>query len=106
MLKSSGYSSAKYSIGIKLKEFSIFTGDKNFERIKQIADDQGTGGGRSLLTFKVAKIEGFSLFCDWQDVDVPGNGGIDLAALQKQTEDGRDKKSKKAAGNTKTQTYF
>jgi hypothetical protein len=103
MVKTAGQASSKFSIGIKLKEFSIFTGDSNFKRIKQIAAGQGQGGSQSPLTFKVAKIEGLSLFCDWKDVDAPENGGIDLAELQKP---GSEKKSKKATGSAGTPTYF
>ena len=36
------------------------------------------------LKYKVAKIEGFSLFCDWKDVKNPENGGVDLERLKKQ----------------------
>jgi hypothetical protein len=51
------------------------------------------------LTYKVAKIEGLSLFCDWKDVDAPENGGIDLAVLQRQAE-------AKRVADTGMSTYF
>ena len=34
-----------------------------------------------ILTFKTAKINGFSIFCDWEHVDLPENGGIDFILL-------------------------
>ena len=101
MAKTAGQASSKFSIGVKLQEFSVFTTDSASKRITQISD-QGKSG-RSPLTFKVAKIEGLSLFCDWQDVDAPANGGIDLDRLHKP---GPAKKAKKATGNTGPQTYF
>jgi hypothetical protein len=41
---------------------------------KDISDDDK-------LSFKVAKVEGFSIFCDWKDIDNQKNGGIDLKKL-------------------------
>ena len=33
------------------------------------------------LAFKKIQIKGFSIFCDWENVKNPKNGGIDIAAL-------------------------
>jgi len=49
----------------------------------------------------VALIEGFSIFCDWENVDDPINGGISLVKLNNtdllevsEDEDGSPKKKK------------
>ena len=73
----------KYAIGVKLKEFSVYTSDKHFHRLDQENmkhDEAGCAAdaGDSLLTFKVANIKGFSIFCDWDKIDAAKNGGIDL----------------------------
>jgi len=34
------------------------------------------------LTYKVAAIDGFSVFCDWHQIDLECNGGIDLKQLE------------------------
>ena len=33
------------------------------------------------LTYKVARIEGFSLFCDWEGIDSFETGGFDMKRL-------------------------
>ena len=85
----------KYAIGIKLKEFSVFTSDKHFHRLdqenaKHDKADCAADAGDSLLTFKVANIKGFSIFCDWDKIDTAENGGIDLKQLEN-IEDKADK---------------
>lgn len=47
-------------------------------------DESGKEKNNQILKFKVAKIEGFSIFCDWTDVKNPENGGVDLERLKKQ----------------------
>ena len=34
------------------------------------------------MTYKVAEIDGFSVFCDWHQIDLQCNGGIDLKQLE------------------------
>ena len=33
------------------------------------------------LTYKVLKLSGLSIFCDWEGIDEIGNGAIDLEKL-------------------------
>ena len=41
---------------------------------------------------------GFSFFCDWQDIDKPENGGIDVVRLiEEDKARGGEKKSQKVA---------
>jgi hypothetical protein len=65
-----------FSIGLKLKEFAIFTGDSDFKRLNQVIKDEDRY--KNPLTYKVARIEGFSLFCDWENKD----GGFDIQKLK------------------------
>ena len=69
-----------FSIGLKLKEFAIFTGDSDFKRLEQVIKDEDRH--KNPLTYKVARIEGFSLFCDWENQDQNQYGGFDLEKLQ------------------------
>jgi len=70
-----------------------------------------------LLTYKVATIEGFSIFCDWNKIDIRQNGGIDIDLLRDKTllPDSEDmkplmnlkkEKLKKKIMNTRGQAYF
>ena len=56
--------SRKYSLGLKLKSFTIFTGDSNYEKIKT---PDTSDKSENKLTYKVAKLTGLSLFCDWHE---------------------------------------
>ena len=87
---------------MKLKQFCVFTGDENFERMKQVPDEKQK---QRTLTYKVAKLEGFSLFCDWEDVDAIENGGIDVEKLREEGSRNPDKKAK-AATTTTPASYF
>ena len=70
-----------FALGLRLKEFSVYTPVTdpkkmaNGEKIKQPDESH-------LLQKKEAKIEGFSLYCDWDQTDDPENGGIDLKKLR------------------------
>lgn len=73
----------KFAIGVRLKEFSVFTSDKNFKQITQdAANEVPVDAKDNDLTYKVAAIDGFSVFCDWHQVDLECNGGIDLKQLE------------------------
>jgi len=70
-----------FALGLRLKEFRVFTPEpdpskmENGQKIPQ-ADES------HLLSYKTAAIEGFSLYCDWDQTDAPENGGIDLVKLR------------------------
>jgi len=54
------------------------------------------------LSFKVARLSGFSIFCDWQDVDKPENGGIDLQRLideDKARDEGQKSRTARSSGS-------
>ena len=52
----------------------------------------------------MAKILGFSFFCDWQDIANTENGGIDVDRLiEEDKARGSEKKSQKAAA---AETYY
>ena len=74
-----------FSIGIKLKLFAIFTGDSNYNKISQVSKEvpKPVADDTHLLTYKVAKIEGLSVFCDWQDYFDPRTDFFDLDKLIK-----------------------
>jgi len=76
-----------YCLGFKLKEFHIFTADREYNRVEAVKpkDEKATGkvDPESKLTFKVAQIKGFSIFCDWVNVQDVTNGGIPAALLVK-----------------------
>ena len=73
----------KYAIGVRLKEFSVYTSDKQFKRLDdESVEHEEVEPGDNLLTFKVATIKGFSIFCDWDNPDAPKNGGVDIKALE------------------------
>ena len=40
-----------------------------------------------MLTYKVVVLDGFSLFCDWENIHLRENGGIDLAKLKDELEE-------------------
>ena len=73
----------KFAIGVRLKEFSVFTSDKNFKQTTQDAANAVPVDAKDKdLTYKVAAIDGFSVFCDWHQIDLECNGGIDLKQLE------------------------
>ena len=51
------------------------------KRARQEGSNQNKDDDESKLSFKVAKILGFSFFCDWQDIDQKENGGIDVRKI-------------------------
>jgi hypothetical protein len=53
-----------FSIGLMLKEFSVFTADKEYKRVKDSKKVEKKDG----LTFKVVHLQGLSIFCDWKNV--------------------------------------
>lgn len=74
-----------FSMGLKLKEFSIFTTDKNFESIKEKKRSDRPKNTKNhklddeeYLTFKTIKLEGFSLFCNWDNTE----DRVDLVKLR------------------------
>ena len=73
-------------MGLKLKEFSIFTTDKNYKSVKEkkrpdrLKGQKGKYDDEELLTFKTIKLEGFSLFCNW----VNAGDRLSLAKLRKE----------------------
>ena len=71
------------NIGIKLKEFSIYTGDSEYKRINQVSREapKPEPDDTHLLTYKVAKLEGLSLFCDWNDYFDPRTDFFKLEKL-------------------------
>ena len=62
-----GLAKEKYAMGLKLEEFVVFTGNKNFEKIEKQPPKKALKDmtDEEKLTFKVVGIKGFSLFCDW-----------------------------------------
>lgn len=70
----------------------MYTSDKHFRRLDQERakavekegkeHDGAADAADSLLTFKVATVKGFSIFCDWDHIDAAKNGGIDLESLE------------------------
>jgi len=78
-----------FSLGLQLKEFSVFNCDSNFEKLEPgqterpdliEKEKEGKDYYKDLL-FKKIKIKGFSIFCDWENVSDPKNGGIDIEKL-------------------------
>lgn len=68
----------EFSLGIKLKEFTVYTTDKTYEtRILHVNDGKYKSESDK-LTFKVVRISGFSVFCNWEDVDKTANGAVDI----------------------------
>jgi len=76
-------SQPEFTIGIVLKEFSVFTVDHNFEK-KDPDSPPHDDPDVALLTFKVALIEGFSVFCDWGTNEV--NDLIEKLAAERDEE--------------------
>jgi hypothetical protein len=55
----------------------VYTTESDY-KTKTVRNDNGIyKNDDEKLTFKVAKIEGFSLFCNWDQVDEPEHGKID-----------------------------
>ena len=67
-----------FCIGLKLKEFEIFTSDKSFKK-KEVGEKSS-----STLTFKVALFNEFNLFCDWENIDSSEAGGVSTGILKDQ----------------------
>ena len=78
----------RFSIGVRLKEFGVNNADRNYQKIemkeKPIKGVELVDYDQSLLSYKIAWIDGFSIFCDYENIDRPENGAIDLAKLRKE----------------------
>ena len=70
-------------IGVKLKSFTVRTCDQEYNEVADASKVKETGE-RKKLSYKTVKIEDFSIFCDWQDIDNPENGSIDVVKLEEQ----------------------
>lgn len=74
-----------FAIGLKLKEFSVSNnsdendGDTDLN-IKRIAR-KSSGKNPKFLTYKKATVNGLSIFCDYENINLRENGGIDLELL-------------------------
>lgn len=53
-----------FSMGLLLKEFSIFT---NKDSVQETANETADQESLSNLSNKTVKLVGFSIFCDWQN---------------------------------------
>ena len=73
----------RYMIGVKLKSFTVRTCDQDYKEVADAIKVKETGE-RKKLSYKTVNIEDFSIFCDWQDIDNPENGSIDVAKLEEQ----------------------
>jgi hypothetical protein len=99
-----------FALGVRLKQFRVFTppstqkslpasggkGPKSPQKGSAPEDDE-----TELLSYKSAKLEGFSVFCDWEDIDNPEKGGVSLDTLIKQDQEyfsGSKASKKKATG--------
>lgn len=76
-------SSSQFAIGCKLKEFAVFTCDQDFKRVEDHSKVQQEGEKKH-LTYKKVVIQGFSIFCDWEDITKVENGGIDVQKLREE----------------------
>jgi len=65
-----------FAIGLKLKEFSVFTSDSKYCSLDDNCDknihkkdkDNKPQENTEGLAFKVVRLLGFSIFCDWKDI--------------------------------------
>jgi hypothetical protein len=74
--------SKRFCLGITLKSFKVFTTDNTYKN-QIVRIDEGVYKNEvDKLTFKVAKIDGFSFFCNWDQVEKPENGAINLENLE------------------------
>lgn len=57
-----------FGMGLMLKEFSVFSADASYQKTE--AGDEGDEDDQEVkeagLSFKVARLKGFRLFCDWE----------------------------------------
>ena len=76
----------KFALGVRLKEFGVYNADMDYNKIEMKDQQKKSVSDRDLakLTYKIAKIDGFSIFCDYEEIDKPENGGIYLNRLQKE----------------------
>ena len=65
----------KFCIGVKLRQLKVFTGNSEYERLAPNAAREKKDN--KLLTYKVLRMDGISLFCDWGDIDKPECGAVD-----------------------------
>ena len=89
----------KFCFGLKLKEFKIFSADENFEKAKEAIDitRKNIIEEKDKLVYKVIKLDGFSLFCDYIDIDNPAKGAFEHAKIieEERATNALDKASKK-----------
>ena len=63
----------KFALGVRLKEFGVYNADREYNKIEM--KDQPKKGVESSendmakLSYKIAKIDGFSIFCDYVEID-------------------------------------
>ena len=75
------YDLKRYSLGIKLRSFQVFTTKSDYRTV-HVRDDTGVyTNEEDKLTFKVALLKGFSLFCNFEHVDDVEFGAIDERKL-------------------------
>lgn len=82
-----------FALGVLLQEFSVLNCNSNFEKLgphnkdrQDLDGEDGEDAYKALLRYKKIRISGFSVFCDWEDVNARENGGIKLEALNKDHE--------------------
>ena len=66
-----------FAIGLRLKEFSVFTTDDDFNKVEDQQAKLHKLREEDALTHKMVKIGGFTLFCDYEDLQP-----LQLAAKQ------------------------
>ena len=78
-----------FSIGLRLQEFSINTCNEDFAAINMETKsykNKKKPNRVHFLTYKKISIKGFSIFCDYDDVNLRKNGGIDHKKLAEELE--------------------
>jgi hypothetical protein len=78
---------ARFCIGIKLKEFKIFSSDDDSYKPTTKTIDMAykkIQTEKDKLTYKVIMIDGFSMFCDWEDIDNPEKGAFELEKVHEE----------------------
>lgn len=81
----------KFSLGIKLKEFAIYTTDETYVNRIVKQEQKKVETERDKLTYKVARLDGLSIFCNWRDVDEPENGHFDKDYVETLSKESKDK---------------
>lgn len=71
-----------FAVGLSLRSFSVYTTDKTYEKRIVRIDDGNYKSDEDKLTFKVVKLDGFGLFCNWDDVELFENGAVNTEALE------------------------